>query len=372
MNRSSKRTLTMGSLASCLLLIVTACAQGGETREVSGDSVAGKAAGSAPDDLDGVTMTFTSYGGGFQDGQETAFVEPFKEATGAEVLTDEPTDIAKVQTQVESENILWDVVDAGPDDVAAKCGTLFEPIDYSIVDASKLPTLTPKHKCYVPTLAYAYGFFYDADTYKQDPPDGWEDFFDTKKYPGTRAIDGRPVPTTGTMEAALLADGVAPEDLYPLDIDRALATYDKIADDAIYWETGAQQTQMAEAGEADMVFAWSGRIYEANKNGANFRPVWNEALTLYDVLAVLKDSPNKNAAMAFINYSLGAEQQAKMAELTSYSPVNVDSEPKFDEMGKQFNATVPEHLEQQVALDVPYWAEHQEEIGAAWASWLNE
>ena len=101
--------------------------------------------------------------------------------------------------------------------------------------------------------------FYDADKYKDNPPDSWADFFNSKEFPGKRAVDGRPTPLSGTLEAALLADGVASDDLYPIDTDRALKTYDKIKDDLITWETGAQQTQMAEAGEADMVFGWSGR-----------------------------------------------------------------------------------------------------------------
>jgi putative spermidine/putrescine transport system substrate-binding protein len=319
-----------------------------------------------------VTMTFTSYGGSFQAGQERAFAQPFSKASGAEVLTDEPTDTAKIKAQVDSENVLWDVVDSGADDVAANCGTLFEPLDYSVIDTSHLPSNTPKHRCYVPAMSYAYGMFYDADTYKQNPPDGWEDFFDTKAYPGTRAIDGETSPTSGTLEAALLADGVAPADLYPLDVERALSVYDRIKDHTIFWETGAQQTQMAEAGEADMVFAWSGRIYEANKHGANFQPVWDQAFSLSDVLAVVKGSPNKNAAMAFINFALGAEQQARMAELTSYSPVHTQAQPDFDAQAQQFNTARPEVSGELVTVNTPYWGEHQDRLSAAWTEWLNE
>lgn len=373
MARSRRTTIMNTAVAAGALLLVAACAQGGATKEVAADDLAGQPPGGVDKgSLDGVKMTFTSYGGGFQDGQEKAFVDPFAKATGAEVQTDSPTDPAKIQAQVDSDNLLWDVVDSGADDVAASCGTLFEPLDYSIIDASKLPELTPKHECYVPSLGYAYGLFYDADVYKDNPPDGWEDFFNTEEFPGRRALDGRPTPQTGTLEAALLADGVAPDDLYPLDTDRALETYDKVKDDLIYWETGAQQTQMAEAGEADMVFGWSGRIFEANQNGANFVPVWNEGFAVYDVFAVLKGSPNKNAAMAFINYTLGAEQQAKMSELTSYSPVNVDSEPKLDPTAQEFNITRPEVLDQLVPLDVQYWADNQEPITDAWSAWLNQ
>jgi len=355
-----------------MALSVAACAQGAPSNRVDAADLEGQPAGTVEKNaLSGVTMTFTSYGGGFQDGQEAAFVEPFEERSGAKVLTDEPTDLAKIKAQVDSDNVLWDVVDSGADDVAAHCGTLFEPLDYDIIDVSHLPEVTPKHRCYVPTLSYAYGMFYDADTYKNNPPDGWEDFFDPEQYPGTRAIEGRTTPTSGALEAALLADGVAEEDLYPLDLERALSVYDKIKDHAIYWETGAQQTQIAEAGEADMVFAWSGRIYEANQNGANFKPVWEGAIALNDVLAVVKGSPNKDAAMAFINFSLGAQQQAAMAERTSYSPVHTQAKPDFDATAQQFNTTRPEVIDDLVQVDIPYWGKHQDEITTAWTRWLN-
>ncbi|MQA95884.1 MAG: hypothetical protein GEV11_14990 [Streptosporangiales bacterium] len=50
-----------------------------------------------------------------------------------------------------------------------------------------------------------------------------------------RAIEGSPSPTTGTYEAALLADGVPADKLYPLDTQRALKVYDRIKNDAVYW-----------------------------------------------------------------------------------------------------------------------------------------
>lgn len=373
-SRTRRKVLGAAALATGTLLLTAACAQGAASgQDVKAKTLAGSSAGQVKNGaLDGVTMTFTSWGGGFQEGQEKAFAEPFATDSGAKVLTDSPTDSAKIQAQVNSDNVLWDVVDIGADDVAAGCGTLFEPLNYNIIDTSRLPEITPKHKCYVPSLSYGYGIFYNADAYPDDPPDSWEDFFNPQKYPGKRAVDGRPTPLSGTLEAALLADGVAPENLYPLDVNRALRTWDRIRSNLIYWETGAQQTQMAESGEADMVFGWSGRIYEANKNGAHYVPVWNQAFSVYDVFAVVKNSPNTNAAMAFINYALGAKQQAKMSELTSYSPVNTDAKPKLSPEAAKFNTTRPEVADQLLPVDFQYWADHQDKLSEAWTAWLNQ
>lgn len=372
--RSSKRPATLVALTLAVVVMPAACAQGGAGKsDVSADSVAGSSVGSVKAGaLKGTKMTYVSYGGTFQDGQEEALIRPFAKESGATVLPDSPTDNAKVKAQVDSGNVVWDAVDSTPAFVASECGKLFEKLDYKIIDTSKLPKNTPPSECYVPSLAYGYGFFYNADKYKDAPPQDWSDFFDTKKFPGKRAIDGRSIPTPGVIEAALLADGMPESELYPLDIDKALKKWSTIKPSVITWKTGAQQTQMAESGAADMVFAWSGRIYEANENGSNFKPVWKDSFTLQDVFAVVKGSKNKNSSMALINYALGSKQQAKMSELTSYSPVNTDSKPQLSAEAAKFNTTSPEVLEQAVSPDYKYWGDNLDKISAAWTKWLNQ
>ena len=59
-------------------------------------------------------------------------------------------------------------------------------------------------------------------TFSGTQPVTWADFFDTKKFPGKRAWPAEYF-TGGTMEAALLADGVAPDEIYPIDYERATA-----------------------------------------------------------------------------------------------------------------------------------------------------
>ena len=54
----------------------------------------------------------------------------------------------------------------------------------------------------------------------------WADLFDTAKIPGKRTFYKWSAP--GVLEIALLADGVAPDKLYPLDLDRAFKKLDTI------------------------------------------------------------------------------------------------------------------------------------------------
>ena len=79
-------------------------------------------------------------------------------------------------------------------------------------------------------------------------PKTWADLFDAEKFPGKRTFYKWSAP--GVIEAALLADGVAPDKLYPLDLDRAFKKLDTIKDDIIWWIGGAQSQQLLASAEA--------------------------------------------------------------------------------------------------------------------------
>src|SRR5919107_2085623 len=61
----------------------------------------------------GQGLVFTSYGGAFQKAQSDAWLKPYSEETGTEIRQDSPTDYAKLQSMVENNQVIWDVVDVG-------------------------------------------------------------------------------------------------------------------------------------------------------------------------------------------------------------------------------------------------------------------
>ncbi|TIL54002.1 MAG: ABC transporter, partial [Mesorhizobium sp.] len=88
--------------------------------------------------LKGKTLTFVSFGGIYQDGQVAALKE-FVEKSGVTLLNDGPTEIAKLQAQVESGNVTWDVVDTADFPPYVYCGKLFQKLDLSKLDVSHIP-----------------------------------------------------------------------------------------------------------------------------------------------------------------------------------------------------------------------------------------
>jgi len=177
-------------LAACMLA-TTACSSGpAPGANVDLGSGPPKAGTVKADALKGMTLTFVSYGGIYQDGQTQAAVDPFAKASGARVLQDGPTETAKIKTQVESGNVTWDVIDSTNVNTAQHCGDLFMPIDTSIVDISKLPAGSKTDDCSVPAMGYGLIVVYNTKKYGANPPKTWADFYDTAKFPGKRAIEG--------------------------------------------------------------------------------------------------------------------------------------------------------------------------------------
>jgi hypothetical protein len=106
-------------------------------------------------------------------------------------------------------------------------------------------------------------------------PNGWLVHFRnvalaSQKFPGQRGIRKSP---SGTLEVALLGDGVAPENLYPLDVDRALDKLDTIREQILWWETGAQLQQQLADGEVALSSAWNGRVQKEIDAGTPVKSV---------------------------------------------------------------------------------------------------
>lgn len=369
---SIRPTLFTGLLAGMAAsLALVACGTGQGESDVDLGKGPAKAGTVKKNALDGTTMTFVSYGGIYQEGQEKAAVKPFATESGAKVLSDGPTDYTKIKAQVDSKNVAWDVIDTDTIWAEAQCGKLVMPLDFDIIDTSKAPK-SAVGKCTVPAMSYGYVLMYDKEKFGNNPPKGWADFFDTKKFPGKRGVNGIPSDAApGVFEAALTADGVAPKDLYPLDVDRSLEKLSTIRDDLVFWTTGAESQQLLESGEVSMAMVWSGRAYSAVKNGAKFEAQWNQWMPIKESLSVPVGAKNPDASMALINYYLGAAQQEKLTELTSYAPINSDAKPKVDKLAASYLTTNPKYADLALPIDIKWWADNQTDVIEKWSAWLG-
>ncbi|WP_017793193.1 ABC transporter substrate-binding protein [Leucobacter salsicius] len=356
------------ALAAASAVLLAGCSSGSTappTDRDFGTPVAGEV---TPGVLEGTTLTYAGPGGIFQEGQDEAIWQPFAKASGATMLMD-AFDAGKLKAMVDSGNVSWDIVDTSQVDTARGCGTLYEKIDRSKVDTSELPEGTLTDECMIPNVMYGFVIAYNTEVFGDNPPKSAADFFDTKKFPGKRTVPQTTYVDPQNMEFPLLADGVDLDNLKPEHIAQAIDKYKSLGDDMIGWTTGAQAQQQLESGEAVMGYVWSGRGYGAAESGAPIAPVWDEWLVAIDSTAIPKGAKDVDASLAAINYFLGADQQARMTELNSMSPVNVNAVPEVDPVLADWLAST--RFDTGIVPHIDFWVDNYDAMASEWATWVT-
>ncbi len=224
-------------------------------------------------------LVFASSGSSYQRAQTKAWLKPYSDESGTKIHQDSPTDYAKIQSMVENNQVIWDVVNVSNDFGLQSTADLLEPLDYSIID--KEPILEGYASEYrIACMLYANTIAYNTEQI-DGTPSTWADIFDTQKFPGQRGFRKSP---SETLEVALLGDDVPPENLYLLDVDRALNKLDTIKDRIVWWGTGGQLQQQLADGEVALASAWNGRVQTEIEAGTPVEIQWNQNLQTADYL----------------------------------------------------------------------------------------
>ncbi|MEV0385712.1 extracellular solute-binding protein [Nonomuraea sp. NPDC050643] len=314
------------------------------------------------------TLTWASTGGQFQEDEKKALQAPFTAKTGTTFVNVSPADAAQVKAMVASGRTAWDLANMSWIYAGAYCGRLYEKLDDPALDRAKFPEGTT-HDCFVPTYRYANVFSYNADDFKDDPPTAIEDFFDVKRFPGKRIVQD--YPKSGLLEAALVADGVAPEQLYPLDIDRAFRKLDTIKSSLVFAPSYGAVQQMMVDRQGSMVMTVTARTIVTAQSGANLKPVWDFTTTDIGVLVIPKGAPHKALAQQGLAFVTEPAQAKAYAELTGTAPARSDVDINsiaYNDVQKTFNAFLPDRgrlLEQ----DKPWWIKNTDDVVKRWTSW---
>jgi len=317
-------------------------------------------------DLKGTTVVFASWGGAYQDAEKAAYCEPFEKATGAKVVQDGPMNPAKFRAMIASGAPDWDVADitGGFLEVGIKDG-LFEKIDTKLVNTGRIdPRFVSEYG--VGCIVWSSNLGYSTTAFPNGAPKTWADLFDLKKFPGKRTLQDSP---TASLEVALLADGVAPDKLYPLDVDRAFKKLDQIKNQTVFWTTNSQSQQLFVDREVTAGIILNGRVYDAAQKGAKIALSWEQNIQQVDYLVVPKGSRNRAAAMRLIDTMTVAENQAKVANLIAYSPTNSEAFKSIDPKLEPWLCTTPKNTKKGFVLSQPYWRDHLKDLTERWTAW---
>src|SRR5260370_487775 len=142
-------------------------------------------------------------------------------------------------------------------------------------------------------LVWAQVMAYRTDAFKGAAPKDWADFWNTKKFPGDRAMGGTGAGGWPEIEFALMAAGVPAAKLYPLDIDKAFASYDEIKKAVVkWWDTGAVPIQLLTDREVAMTTVWNGRIAALQAAGVPAAISWDQGLMKRDAWGIVNGAIN--------------------------------------------------------------------------------
>lgn len=300
-------------------------------------------------------------GGLLADAGRTALWGPATEKLGLKYTEDTIDEgLNAVRLQVNANNVTYDLTQMANYEAAlgGKEGIL-APIDYSVVSKDGFNG-TATDYC-VGYQTYTFSLAWNTKTYGKDGPQSWADFWNVEKFPGTRAMRAN---AEAQLEAALMADGVAPGDVYKVlsedgGLERAIAKIEELKPHvAVWWKSGAQVAQLLRDGEVDMSTGWNGRFQAAQKDGGPAEFTWNQGILGVDCFAVPKGAPHFDKAMEVLAYMALPAPQAEMAARTNYGPGNskaFDTDIISEEAIKML-PNYPDNAKTQITLDPDWWA----------------
>jgi len=317
-------------------------------------------------------LTVVNFGGANGDAQNIAFNKPYEKKTGKPLIAVPYNgEQAKVKAMVDSHNVVWDAVEIETGDLGRGCDEgLYENIDWSkILDKSDLVPGTLNY-CGVGAFVWSTVLAYNSDTLKTAPT-SWADFWNVKKFPGKRALRKG---AHYNVEFALMADGVAPKDVYkvlatPEGVDRAFKKLDELKPYILWWEAGAQPPQMLASGDVVMSSAFNGRIDAARHEGRPLNIVWNQSIYDFDYWVVPTGTPKKQEAIDYIRYVTSPTAQAEYARNIAYGPVSKAALDKLDKNRLANLPNSPSNGSNALFSNADFWTDHGEELEQRFTAW---
>ncbi|MCC7283325.1 MAG: extracellular solute-binding protein [Acetobacteraceae bacterium] len=315
-------------------------------------------------------LTVVGFGGGFQDAARRALFRPFAAATGIAVQDETYNgEMARIYAMVRNRDVVWDVVMVEAPELARGCEDgVFAKIDWAMMGRDRFIPAGVQ-ECGAGAVAWGAAVFWDSARTPHGPR-SFAEFFDLQRFPGKRAMRSGP---KMTLEIALMADGVAREDVYRVlatreGQDRAFAVLDRVRPSLVFWRAGAQPLQLVASGEVAYATGYTGRVVQAKAQGAKLAMTWDTLLYSVDYWAAVADGPRLADAMRMIRWMTGLEPLLELAKIWPASPAHRAFSERPD-----LRAANPDSVATNAAhglfIDTEFWIEHGEDLEKRFAAW---
>ncbi|MSO90922.1 MAG: extracellular solute-binding protein [Acetobacteraceae bacterium] len=317
-------------------------------------------------------LTIALREGGWVDGLRAVFFQPFTAATGlplnAQLIWDGRTE--NLRTHLKEDTAGWDVILTNTPALAAGCDDGFlEKLDWPAIGGKEHYLPQAVSDCGVGAFLAASVLAWDREKFPVTP--GWSEFWDVAKVPGKRGLSRNP---RGTLEFALLADGVALGDVYKLmrtadGVDRAFRRLDQLRAFIVWWQTEAEAVRLLGSGEVLMTSAAFATIAAANRaNRQKFGVQWAGGLARIQHWAIVKGSPNLRQAQQFLYFAGTAAIQVRLA---GYGGLAKGVAELRSPEAQEGLVSAPGNLAALLAVDEGFWREQGDKLDTRFAAWLD-
>ena len=329
------------------------------------------------------SITVVSWGGAYTKSQVEAYHKPFTAETDIAVNSvNYKGGLDELRAQVAAGEIAWDVIDLVPADAALACQEgLIAKLDPAALPAAVDGTPASEdfvpgtlHDCGVGGNVWSMVYAYSEARLNGSAPRKIGDLFDLESFPGKRGLRKSP---RANLEWALMADGVPSDQIYETlrgeeGVDRAFSVLERIKEEIVWWEAGAQPPQLLADGEVIMSSAYSDRLINAiTKEGQSFVVVWDGQIWDIDYWAVVKDSPKRESGLAFVQFASRPQRIADQTKWISHGPVRKSA---LALVPKDLLSHMPTHrpnFRTAFRNDSIWWAAHQDDLEERFAAWLE-
>ena len=312
-------------------------------------------------------------GGTYDDVMRRHVYDPFTKETGIVVRPVAAT-AAKLLAMFRANNVELDLIDTGDGQLLTleRMGAL-APIAYDKWRWSKGEDITPevRRPQRVANFVYCTVLGYNKEHFAGGAPRSWADFWNAGKFPGPRMLSDM-ASGSANLEFALLADGVPKDQLYPLDIDRALKSMDRIRPQIRrFWDTGALSAQMLSDKEVVAGSIWNGRLQVLIDRNAPLAYTWNEHMIQVQALGIFKDAQNVQGAQQLIDFMMQPEVQAKYSKDLIYGPTNMKAFPLLTVEERARAPGGERSLQTGFYQNATWWEDNRDRVNRTWSRWLQ-
>ncbi len=319
-------------------------------------------------------VTYFSYGGAWKQAIMGAFAEPFTKKTGIPVQFQEPYSFAKLRAMHEAKAQQIDIAGVNGMDVyiAARL-KMITPIDWSVVDKSALDPQQLHHTDVIGCSSQSMNVCYSRKKWPGGQhPNSWADFWNVEKFPGRRSLRRDAL---WTIEAAMKADGVKDDAFYPLDVERAFRSLDRIKPHIkTWWSDNSQAQQLMEQEEVDLIYMTNGRATQSIlDHKAPFEMIWNEAIYAghAEGWIVPVGCPNPQGGMKFLDVIGRPEYQAVFARLLYYAPQNPRAIDLLEPALAKLMPSHPDNEKLAHTINYRWWADNNARVQRRFEQWVQ-